>query len=101
MSTGCATNTTPTYSVRFSISTNLHVEYAAGVFDHGFLEGAWFIATGNLLPLSEQQLVDCDPVDSAGNGVFMDGFAFDEQSTTCTETSYCYTATKGTCKASG
>ena len=36
-----------------------------GVFDHGSLEGACFIAAGNMSLLSEQQRVDCDTVDSA------------------------------------
>ena len=66
------------------------------------LEGDWFITAGTLSAFTEQQLVDCDMFDSACNGVFMDnGFAFDKKSITRTETSYCYTATKGTCKASG
>ena len=68
----------------------------------GSLEGAWFIATGNLLsPLSEQQLVDCDTVDSGCNGGLIDnGFVFAEKNAMCTEDSYSDTATKGTCKAS-
>merc|ERR1712136_200803 len=56
---------------------------------------------GDLSPLSEQQLVDCDTVDSGCNGGLMDnGFAFAEKSAMCTEDSYSYTARKGTCKAS-
>ena len=66
------------------------------------LEGDGFIVTGNMLPLSEQQLVNRDVVDSGCGGELMNnGLAFNKRSTTCTETSYCYTATKGTCKASG
>ena len=61
----------------------------------GSLEGAWSIATGNLLTLSEQQLADCDAGDSACNSGLMDnGFAM------CTETGDSYTATKGICKTS-
>ena len=37
----------------------------------GSLEGVWSVAAGNLLPLSEQQLVDCDIVDSGYNGEFI------------------------------
>ena len=37
-----------------------------------YLEGAWFLATNNLLPSSEQQLVKCDTVDSGCNGELMD-----------------------------
>merc|ERR1712136_253066 len=56
---------------------------------------------GDLSPLSEQQLVDCDTVDSGCNGGLMDnGFAFAEKNAMCTEDSYSYTARKGTCKAS-
>ena len=32
--------------------------FVLGVLDHGVPEGAWFIATCSLSPLSEQQLVD-------------------------------------------
>ena len=64
------------------------------VWSHtGSLEGTGFIASVNVFPLSEQQLVDCDLVDSTCNGVFVDnGFAFGEKNGLCTEASYRYTA---------
>jgi C1A family cysteine protease len=67
----------------------------------GALEGAWAISTGNLVSLSEQQFVDCDTVDSACNGGLMDNaFAFANKNAICTESSYSYTGTKGTCSSS-
>merc|ERR1712064_108967 len=57
----------------------------------GSLEGAWEIATGKLVSLSEQQFVDCDKVDSGCQGGLMDnGFRFAEQNALCTEDSYPY-----------
>merc|ERR1712187_196323 len=68
----------------------------------GSTEGAWEIATGNLVSLSEQQLVDCDTVDAGCNGGLMDnGFRFFESNSACTEQSYPYKASDGTCKQSG
>lgn len=67
----------------------------------GSLEGAWQIAGNQLTSLSEQQFVDCDKVDSGCNGGLMDhGFSFAEQNALCTEGSYPYEGTGGTCKAS-
>merc|ERR1712232_1447551 len=67
----------------------------------GALEGAWEIANGNLVSLSEQQFVDCDKVDSGCNGGLMDNaFQFAENNAICTETSYPYKAVGGSCKAS-
>ena len=63
----------------------------------------WSIATGNLLTLSKQQLVDCTAVDSACTGELMNnGFVFAAKNAICTEANYSYTclANKGTCKAS-
>jgi len=68
----------------------------------GALEGAWALSTGNLVSLSEQQFVDCDTTDSGCNGGLMDyAFAFAQKNSICTEGSYPYTATDGTCNLSG
>jgi len=67
----------------------------------GSLEGANQIATGKLVSLSEQQFVDCDKVDQGCNGGLMDNaFKYAEANALCTEESYSYKGTGGTCKAS-
>merc|ERR1711862_539147 len=67
----------------------------------GALEGAYEIASGNLVSLSEQQFVDCDKVDSGCSGGLMDnGFNFAKSNALCTEASYPYKAKGGTCAAS-
>ena len=69
----------------------------------GSLEGAWEIATGKLVSLSEQQLVDC--ASSFGNqgcngGLMDNAFQYAEQAAMCTEGSYPYQGTGGSCQAS-
>jgi len=69
----------------------------------GGLEGQWEIATGNLLSISEQQLVDCSKNGgNAGcNGGLMDNsFDWYESKAAATESSYPYTARDGSCKSS-
>jgi len=67
----------------------------------GAIEGAWQVATGKLVPLSEQEFVDCDQGDSGCHGGLMDrGFTFAEQNALCTESSYPYKAAQGTCMKS-
>jgi len=69
----------------------------------GTLESAYAIATGNLPNLAEQQLVDCDK--ATGNQGCSGGWPYEalthyENHGACTEGSYTYTATDGSCKES-
>lgn len=66
----------------------------------GALEGAWQIATGNLVPLSEQQLVDCAKNGNMGcKGGSMDlAFKYLETHPLCQEASYPYVAKDGVCQ---
>jgi C1A family cysteine protease len=61
----------------------------------GAIEGAHFVATGELVSLSEQNLMDCDKIDHACEGGLMeDAFKFEEsQNGLCTEEEYPYLAT--------
>merc|ERR1719420_1600494 len=68
----------------------------------GGLEGAWEIASGNLVSMSEQQFVDCDKSSMGCNGGNMgSAFQWAEKQNVLTEQSYPYTARDGTCKSSG
>merc|ERR1719172_181541 len=68
----------------------------------GALEGAWAVATGKLVSLSEQQFVDCAKDAGEGcKGGGMDGaFEFSKKHGACTEESYAYTGKDGKCHAS-
>jgi len=67
----------------------------------GSIEGANFIANGELVSLSEQMLVDCSTENNGCNGGLMDyGFEYViKTGGLCTEDDYKYTARKGSCKA--
>lgn len=67
----------------------------------GALEGAWQIATGNLVSLSEQQLVDCSSDNGGCRGGDMDlAFTYLQKHGACTESSYSYKSHVGKCLAS-
>lgn len=67
----------------------------------GALEGAWQVATGKLVSLSEQQLVDCSKENHGCSGGLMDyGFKFLEGVNACAEESYPYKGVAGTCASS-
>merc|ERR1739848_10593 len=65
----------------------------------GAIEGAWKIATGQLVSLSEQQIVDC--ATSAGQGCNggypIRAMQWAEQNGLCGENEYRYTARDGSC----
>merc|ERR1719487_2641898 len=69
----------------------------------GSTEGAYQIATGKLVSLSEQELVDC--AGSYGNqgcngGLMDDGFKYIEAKGDSLESTYSYTGKNGTCSTS-
>jgi C1A family cysteine protease len=73
----------------------------------GALEGAFFLATGKLVSVSEQQFVDCAKFRygnmGCSGGRQMAAFSYAEKNAMDTEDSYAYTAKSGTfqsCKAS-
>lgn len=66
----------------------------------GAMEGRWQIATGSLVSLSEQQLVDCATDGNQGcrGGLMDNAFTWLEQNPMCTEASYPYSGKDGVCQ---
>ena len=67
----------------------------------GSMEGTWAINTGNLVSISEQQLVDCSHMygNLGCNGGMMDNaFSYEMDHGACSEYNYPYTAEGGKCK---
>lgn len=69
----------------------------------GSIEGAHAIKTGNLISLSEQELVDCAGAygnQGCAGGLMDDAFQYVVAKGLCKETDYPYTGKNGNCKAS-
>lgn len=66
----------------------------------GSIEGAWYLATGKLLSLSEQQFVDCSK-QNAGcqGGLETYAFAYAKTAGVCSESSYPYKGRDGRCSS--
>lgn len=69
----------------------------------GAIEGAWAISTGQLIDLSEQEMVDCATGISYGSrgcsgGIMEGAFKFVIANGQCSLASYPYTAKDGTCQ---
>jgi len=65
----------------------------------GGMEGSWQIASGSLLSLSEQQLVDCSTRNHGCQGGSMAlAFNFESHTNVASEATYPYTGTQGSCK---
>ena len=64
-------------------------------------EGVYYLSSGNLISLSEQQLVDCSSSygnQGCGGGLMDNAFKYIEASGICSESDYGYTASDGVCK---
>jgi len=72
----------------------------------GAMEGAYQITAGDLVPVSEQQIVDCDkgllpPTLGCSGGSMSAAFKYAKSNPLCSEDSYPYEAKDGKCRVSG
>merc|ERR1712137_225842 len=67
----------------------------------GSMEGHWFLSSGTLTSLSEQQLMDCDKTDSGcGGGLESSAISYASRNGMCSEASYPYQGRAGSCRKS-
>ena len=65
----------------------------------GALEGAHCVKSGELLSFSEQQLVDCDPIDQGCNGGYQEyAFQYLQENAIIEESEYPYKGVGGSCQ---